>query len=145
MGGSGISWIICKSFAPRCRLKTTAVPRHSVFYRPDALPAAQPTTSEHQYFCHHPIPHQVLSYVQTENSLIKQKLREIRLIMVALWNRADHYIFALWFLYSAKKLHLWKYFVVRFNNVHAFGYNFAGSERIWMKFGNSEYIVWSWP
>ena len=29
----------------------------------------------------------------------------------------------------------WKYFVVCFNDVHAFGYNSAGSERIWMKFG----------
>jgi len=29
----------------------------------------------------------------------------------------------------------WKYFVARFNDVHAFGYNFTGSERIWMKFG----------
>jgi len=29
----------------------------------------------------------------------------------------------------------WKYFVARFNDVHAFGYSFAGSERIWMKFG----------
>jgi len=29
----------------------------------------------------------------------------------------------------------WKYFVARFNDVHAFGYNFAGSEQIWMKFG----------
>jgi len=28
----------------------------------------------------------------------------------------------------------WKYFVARFNDVHAFGYNSAGSERIWMKF-----------
>ena len=35
--------------------------------------------------------------------------------------------------------------MARFNDVHAFGYNFAGSERISMKFGNSEYIVWSWP
>jgi len=25
--------------------------------------------------------------------------------------------------------------VARFNDVHAFGYNSAGSERIWMKFG----------
>jgi len=25
------------------------------------------------------------------------------------------------------------------------GYNSAGSERIWMKFGYSEYTVWSWP
>jgi len=28
-----------------------------------------------------------------------------------------------------------KYFVARFNDVHAIGYNSAGSERIWMKFG----------
>jgi len=29
----------------------------------------------------------------------------------------------------------WKHFVARFNDVHASGYNSAGSERIWMKFG----------
>ena len=29
----------------------------------------------------------------------------------------------------------WKYFVARFNDVHVFGYNFAGGEWIWMKFG----------
>ena len=28
----------------------------------------------------------------------------------------------------------WKYFVARFNDVYAFGYNSTGSERIWMKF-----------
>ena len=39
-------------------------------------------------------------------------------------------------LYLAKKLpEYWKYFVARFNDVHAFGYNSAGSEQIWMKFG----------
>jgi len=38
---SGISWAICKS-APRSRQITTPAPHHSVFYRPDALPAAQP-------------------------------------------------------------------------------------------------------
>jgi len=43
---SGISWAICKS-APCCRLTTTPAPYHSVFYRPDALPAAQPTASKH--------------------------------------------------------------------------------------------------
>jgi len=37
---------ICKS-APRSRQITTPAPHHSVFYRPDALPAAQPTVSEH--------------------------------------------------------------------------------------------------
>ena len=46
VGGSGISWAICKS-APRFRRITTPAPHHSVFYRPDALPAAQPTASKH--------------------------------------------------------------------------------------------------
>jgi len=38
---------MCKSFAPRSRQITTPVPHHSVFYRPDALLAAQPTASKH--------------------------------------------------------------------------------------------------
>ena len=46
MSGSGISWDICKS-APRSRQITTPVPHHSIFYRPDARPAAQPTASKH--------------------------------------------------------------------------------------------------
>jgi len=37
---------MCKS-APRSRQITTLAPHHSVFYRPDALPAAQPTASKH--------------------------------------------------------------------------------------------------
>jgi len=44
--GSGISWALCKS-APRSRHITTPVPHHSVFYRPDALRATQPTASKH--------------------------------------------------------------------------------------------------
>ena len=46
VSGSGISWAICKS-APRSRQITTPAPDYSVFYRPDALPAAQPTASKH--------------------------------------------------------------------------------------------------
>jgi len=46
MSGSGISWAICKS-APCSRQTTTPAPHRSVFYRPDALPATQPTVSEH--------------------------------------------------------------------------------------------------
>ena len=38
VSGSGISWAMCKS-APRSRQITTPAPHHSVFYRPDALPA----------------------------------------------------------------------------------------------------------
>jgi len=44
--GSGISWALCKS-APRSRQITMPVPHHSVFYRPDALRATQPTASKH--------------------------------------------------------------------------------------------------
>ena len=43
---SGISWDICTS-APRSRQITMPAPHHSVFYRPDALPVAQPTASKH--------------------------------------------------------------------------------------------------
>ena len=50
VSGSGISWAICKS-APRSRQITTPVPHHSVFYRPDALPAAQPTASKYWRPC----------------------------------------------------------------------------------------------
>ena len=46
VSGSGISWAICKS-ASCSRQITMPVPHHSVFYRPDALPAAQPTASKH--------------------------------------------------------------------------------------------------
>jgi len=42
MGGSGISWTICKSFAPHSRQITMPVPHHSIFYGPDAVPDAQP-------------------------------------------------------------------------------------------------------
>ena len=50
VSGSGISWAVCKS-APRSRQITTPAPHHSVFYRPDALPAAQPTVSKHIKAC----------------------------------------------------------------------------------------------
>ena len=46
VSGSGISWAICKP-APCSRQTTTPAPHHSAFYRPDALPAAQPTVSKH--------------------------------------------------------------------------------------------------
>ena len=46
VSGSDISWAICNS-ARRSRQITTPAPHHSVFYRPDALPAAQPTASKH--------------------------------------------------------------------------------------------------
>jgi len=50
VSGSGISWAICKS-ASRSRQITMPLPHHSVFYRPDALPATQPTASKHWRHC----------------------------------------------------------------------------------------------
>jgi len=44
VSGSGISWAICK-YAPCSRQITMPATHHSVFYRPDALPATQPTVS----------------------------------------------------------------------------------------------------
>ena len=46
VSGSGISWAICKS-APHSRQITMPALHSSVFYRPDALPATQPTASKH--------------------------------------------------------------------------------------------------
>ena len=46
MSGSGISWAMYKS-APHSRQVTMPAPHHSVFYRPDALPAAKPIVSKH--------------------------------------------------------------------------------------------------
>ena len=45
-GGCGISWTICKSFAPHFRQITTPAPHHWIFYRPDALPDVRPTVSK---------------------------------------------------------------------------------------------------
>jgi len=46
VSGGDISWAICKS-ALRPRQITTPASRHSVFYRLDAFPAAEPTASKH--------------------------------------------------------------------------------------------------
>jgi len=51
VSGSEIHWAVCKS-ALRSRQITTPAPHHSVFYRPDALPAAQPTASKHWRQCY---------------------------------------------------------------------------------------------
>jgi len=46
VSGNGISWAICIS-APWPRHITMPASHHSVFYRPDALPATEPTASKH--------------------------------------------------------------------------------------------------
>ena len=45
VSGSGISWAICRS-ATCSRQITMPIPLHSIFYRPDVLPATEPTASE---------------------------------------------------------------------------------------------------
>ena len=64
VSGSGISWAICKS-APRSRQITMPAPHLSVFYRPDALPATQPTASKHW------------RHITNSNWRAKQKTRQI--------------------------------------------------------------------
>ena len=66
VSGSGINWAICKS-APRSRQITTPAPHHSVFYRPDALPAAQPTASKHWR------PDTMACWVNHKNHIYQQK------------------------------------------------------------------------
>ena len=64
VSGNGISWAICKP-APRSRQITTPAPHRSVFYRPDALPAAQPTASKHWRQCIHICLHIKRCFVNT--------------------------------------------------------------------------------
>ena len=51
VSGSGIIWAICKS-TPRSRQITMPAPTTQFFYRPDALPVAQPTVSKHRRHVH---------------------------------------------------------------------------------------------
>jgi len=46
VSGSGSSWATCKSASPSRQI-TMPVPTTLSFYRPDALPAAQPTALKH--------------------------------------------------------------------------------------------------
>jgi len=49
VSGSGTSQAVCKS-APLSREITMPAPHYSGFYRPDALPATQPTASKHWFY-----------------------------------------------------------------------------------------------
>ena len=57
--------------APRSRQITTPEPHHSVFYRPDALPAAQPTASKHRR--HEHWRHSLSNYLLTDNKDTKRQ------------------------------------------------------------------------
>ena len=86
VSGSGISWAICKS-APRSRQITMPAPHHC-FYRPDALPAAQPTASKHWRHCINLLKFQ-LGNVLTKNcttmASVPQLTRMLTLICNICW------------------------------------------------------------
>jgi len=55
-------------------------------------------------------------------------------------NRNHHYILCTFVTFFTRQrscsfAEYWKHFMAHLNGVHAFGYNSAGSEPIWMKFG----------
>ena len=77
VSGSSISWAICKS-APSFRQITMPTPHHSVFYRPDALPAAQPTASKH-WRQEHAINIQISNKTNTSVSPILTQARKLLL------------------------------------------------------------------
>ena len=75
VSGSGISWAICKS-APRSRQITTPAHHYSVFYRPDALPTAQPTASKHwrpKHICYTKQDSNKMAVANTEKQSAKPK------------------------------------------------------------------------
>ena len=76
VSGSGISWAIRK-FAPCSRQITTPAPHRSVFYRPDALPAAQPTASEHWRHYYSTVKHTEITHHHITNAHLKTSQAKI--------------------------------------------------------------------
>jgi len=90
VGGSGISWAICKS-APHYRQIPVPAPHHTIFLQ-TGCPSCHPTNS-------------IKALKETTNRfcnkytvIITCTVVMVVVIMAALCNRAGHYIFALWFL-----------------------------------------------
>ena len=87
LSGGGISWAICKS-APRSRKITTPTPHCLVFYRPDALPATQPTASEH--WRQHVFVRDCYKFTTESNS---ERILKIGQYLVKLWARVRCLVF----------------------------------------------------
>ena len=103
VSGSGIRWAICKS-APCSKEITMPAPHRSVFYRPDALPAAQPTVSKHW--------RQRSGFTSTNKNLIQQKHRQCSYLCLIFRN------FSIWvYVKFQSGLHLWHW-----NTVQTFSY-----------------------
>ena len=84
VSGNGICWAICKS-APCSRQIAMPAPHHSVFYRPDALPATQPTASKQNISLHlkyvAPLPCEIW---------ISVKWRQSKISIVIKWLMINH-------------------------------------------------------
>ena len=105
---SGISWAIRKS-APRSRQITMPAPHHSVFYRPDALPATQPTASKHwRDFCIWIVcaftALTLLVGRQEEHLACKKLIGEV-LVWLSVWNEVQ--VICIWYswCHCISKLH----------------------------------------
>ena len=108
VSGNGISWAIRKS-APRSRQITMPAPHHSVFYRPDALPAAQPTASKHwRDFCICIVcaftALTLLVGRQEEHLACKKLIGEV-LVWLSVWNEVQ--VICIWYswCHCISKLH----------------------------------------
>jgi len=110
LGSSGISWTICKQSAPCCRQTTT---RPSLnFNRPDALPDAQPTVSEHwRQYIHTNIwlvnrnPQKILGATNTETHrrrYICSNRPHPTIVKHKKWNTLDR---CLWYMLSINLLY----------------------------------------
>ena len=90
MSGSGISWAVCKS-APCSWQIAMPAPHHSVFYRPDALPAAQPTASKHwrQNFDIHEVIMNIFGRIVSEKvsneKMLYSKLSMLSFLKDSVW------------------------------------------------------------
>ena len=95
-------------------------------------------------FCHAINPRSVLCVIFSSVgnlTIDKSTLYEFSTVLCALLTVVSSVNLNLWILYFITRRRSWsfaeycKHFVVRLNDVHTFGYNSAGSEWIWMKFG----------
>ena len=116
VSGSGISWATYKS-APRSRQTTTPAPHHSVFYRPDALPVAQPIASKHWRLIHGKNNNYKISFLKRQ---LKLKIKVKILITVThftpkVWRNLRmspfHKVLSCkhvkWLLYSTQRWNAW--------------------------------------
>ena len=106
VSGSGISWAVCK-YSPCFRQTTMPAPHHSVSYRPDALPATQPTVSKHwrhrtllQYL-HNRSLHHACTHKEWESKNVK-KWSTFTIKVTCFWDKMYLLVYATNQLYLKK-------------------------------------------